>query len=77
MNDESYLGTYSRLVPNAAKIANLLAIAQRPCTAILKHLADLSLFGVTRAANNAYFPASLLLSVCYQHSRRYKDKAYL
>uniref|UniRef100_A0AAT9J9Z3 Nucleocapsid protein n=1 Tax=Cryptocercus meridianus orthomyxovirus 2 TaxID=3133493 RepID=A0AAT9J9Z3_9ORTO len=50
-----------KLIPNSQEIANLLAGSKSDETVIMSLLADIALFGTTRASNKASFPFSFFL----------------
>lgn len=54
-----------KLFPYAHEIAELLAGNKNHNNALMGVLADIALFGTTRASNKAAFPASILLTVAY------------
>lgn len=55
-----------KLIPGHQEVAELLAKATAPEKTLLKHLGDISLFGVTRQSNKAHFPAAFLMTIARQ-----------
>lgn len=61
-----------KFVPNHTDIAAVLAGSMDQNPIMLRHLADLSIWGVTRAANKAHFPMAMILQTAYIKSAAYK-----
>lgn len=63
-----------KLVPGVEDIARILAGSRTNCRALLKLLADISLFGVTRTSNKAFFPGAMLINFVAQRHPGYRER---
>lgn len=59
-------------IPRVEDMANLLAGSTTRHTAMIRNLADLCIFGITKTPNKAFLPAAVLLALNMRESHTYK-----